>query len=859
MQNWPVLRQYQGKYLRRIAMPLGGIGTGSVSLGGRGNLQDWAIMNSPAIGYTPNIMQGMFRTGPFFALYTETEGVKKTTVLEGLLDPETFEASEGSEAVNHGLPRFRQCRFEAAYPLAQVKLQDDDVPLEVTLKAFNPLIPGDSEQSGIPVAVLTYRLKNNTNKPVSASVCGTVINCVGADGRRRGKIKDQEHRFAYLGSKGNKNVFRQQDNLSGIYMDSDKVSRKSRAWGNLALTTCSQGEVSYRTGWAEKTWGDSTLDFWDDFSENGVLTERNATTAPFTQMASLAVKNELAPGEETDVTFLLTWHFPNRKTWIEDHLKYPVQIGNYYTTQYMDAWDVAARTAHKLPALETKTVSFATAFCHSDLPLAVKEAALFNISTLRTQTCFRTPDGRFFGWEGIHDSYGSCFGSCTHVWNYEQATAFLFGDLARSMRETEFLKATARDGHMNFRVLLPLLLNTVYRFPAAADGQMGCIMKVYREWQLSGDRSFLEKLWPATKKTLEFCWLKGGWDADQDGVMEGCQHNTMDVEYYGPNPQMQGWYLGALRAAEEMAREMGDDAFAEHCSELFLKGSRYMDEKLFNGEYYEHIIQVPAKIKRGLTADMGATDLSNPILQLGAGCLVDQLVGQYMAHVLGLGYLVSSENVRKSLQSIMKYNFKEGFHDHFNHMRSYVLNDESALLMATYPRGQRPEQPFPYYNEVMTGFEHSTAAHMLYEGMHDDGLKVIQSIRERYDGFKRNPFDEAECGHHYARAMAAWSQVLALTGFQYSGIQQEMKFAANEGTFFWSNGSAWGTCQIQKDAEWRVCLKVLHGVMTLKSFTLVDQGGWNGQPVTVSEGSPFDINIHCRQEAKESNNVVEYQ
>jgi len=189
--------------------------------------------------------------------------------------------------------------------------------------------------------------------------------------------------------------------------------------------------------------------------------------------------------------------------------------------------------------LEELTVRFVEAFCGSDLPEPVKEAALFNLSTLRSQTCFRTPDGHFYGWEGCGDQAGCCSGSCTHVWNYEQATPFLFGQLARSMREVEFRHATNADGLMAYRTFLPLD-RALEMGKAAADGQLGCLMKLYRDWQLCGDDDFLRRLWPSARRALEFCWIAGGWDADQDGVMEGCQHNTMDVEYYGPNPQMQG-------------------------------------------------------------------------------------------------------------------------------------------------------------------------------------------------------------------------------------------------------------------------------------------------------------------------------
>ena len=159
------------------------------------------------------------------------------------------------------------------------------------------------------------------------------------------------------------------------------------------------------------------------------------------------------------------------------------------------------------------------------------------------------------------------------------------------MREVEFLHATREDGGMSFRVELPLSQAKSWSI-AAADGQMGCIMKLYRDWQLSGNDDLLHKLWPNARKALEFCWRPGGWDVDKDGVMEGCQHNTMDVEYYGPNPQMGIWYLGALRAAQKMAHYLGEDDFAGDCRSLYENASAgWLDENLFNGDYYEHEIR----------------------------------------------------------------------------------------------------------------------------------------------------------------------------------------------------------------------------------------------------------------------------
>ena len=307
----------------------------------------------------------------------------------------------------------------------------------------------------------------------------------------------------------------------------------------------------------------------------------------------------------------------------------------------------------------------------------VKEAALFNISTLRTQTCFRTSDGYFFSWEGYHDRAGSSWGSCTHVYNYEHATGYLFGELAGLKREIEFGRATGEDGLMSFRVRLPL--DSIHTFRrAAADGQMGTLVKLYRDWQLSGDDVRLRAMWPAAKKAMAYVWT-GNWDRDRDGVMEGAQHNTMDVSYYGPNPQMAAWYLAALRASEEMALYLGYSDFASQCRGLYEKGRGWVEQHLFNGEYYEQLIPPDA----------------TTVAQLGKGCLVDQLAGQYLAHTAGLGHVLDPDQVRTTLKSIMRYNIVEGFNDHFNTFRSFGLGDESGLIMASYPGGDCWIIPFP--------------------------------------------------------------------------------------------------------------------------------------------------------------------
>jgi len=810
--DWPHFKSYSGEYLRRIALPLGGIGTGCVSLGGRGDLRDWEVVNRPAKGFNP--------PQTFFALRAEWDNQLFSSALEGPMALEDYEGPLGCPTKNHGLPRFRSCSFDAAYPLGQVLLDDPRSPVSVVLQAFNPLVPGDSKLSGLPMAFLRYALVNKTEHEVRAAVCGSLGNFVGFDGTS-GRTVD------------NFNEVRESRGLRGIFLGTAGTPADSEQWGSLALSTTAH-EVTHRTAWAQLSWGDALLDFWDDFCDDGRLDER-AHAGGESPTASLAASVIVPPGGIAQVSFLLTWHFPNRVTWtpklaVGEATAPPEIVGNFYALPYRDAWHVAECVTPQLGELEAKTVKFVRAFCTSDLPDVVKEAALFNISTLRTQTCFRTADGHFFGWEGCHDNAGSCYGSATHVWSYESALAYVFGDLSRSMREVQFLHATRENGSMSYRVNLPL--ERAQEYPgAAADGQMACIMKLLRDWELCGDDLWLRRLWPKARKALEFSWIDRGWDPDQDGVMEGCQHNTMDVEYFGPNPQMAGWYLGALRAARIMALAMGESEFSARCAHLFEGGRAWIDGNLFNGEYYEHHIR-PAGSQENIAAGLrhptfGTRDLVDPEFQLGTGCLVDQMVGQYMAHLCDLGDLLDPAHIRMALQGVMRHNFREALWGHFNHLRSFALDGESALLMASYPRGNRPRRPFPYYNEAMTGFEYSTAVHLIYEGEIEAGLKVITAIRERYDGLKRNPFNEAECGHHYARAMASWSAVIAMTGFHWNGRQGVLTFnaATQPVHWFWSNGGAWGVCRQQPEESCiGIELEVLGGVLPFVEFHLRGYG-----------------------------------
>lgn len=841
--DWPVMREYNGRHLEAIAMPLGGIGTGTISLSGRGSLVDWEMVNRSALGWVPafKLRQPAIATAPFFLVYARPAGGAPTTLLlEGPIPQResNYAGDWGAETHNAGMPRFEQNNFRAAYPLAQIDFTDATMPLRVRLEAFNPLVPGDTEASSMPVAVLRYVLTNPTNTAMDAAVCGAIPNFIGHDGWEEEKPGDPRPPRPVPQKFKNRNEFRSAAGIKGVLMTAPELDPKHPKWGTFALSTTTEEGVSHRTAWKYLRWHWDFRDYWDDFSTDGELTE-TADPSFLNPPACLAVKLRLAPGESKTVTFLLTWHFPNRQTWFGPQKE---TIGNHYTGRFADAWNAAEQIVPQLAPLEHETTKFVRALADSDYPAVLKEAALFNLSVLRSQTMFRTPDGRIFGYEGSGSIGGTGvgaakaqpggwgMGSCTHVWNYEVAIPHLFGSLAMGMREVEFTYGTnPTTGKQAHRTILPLKPDGAndWRVPAA-DGQMGTLVKMYREWQLSGDTAKLRSMWTHVKAALSYAWGASKWDANADGVMEGSQHNTMDVDYVGPNPQMAGWYLAALRAGEEMARAVGDDTFAQQCSDLHRRGREWVDTNLFNGSYYIQRLPDPA---------------NPPEAQLGEGILVDQLVGQYLAELAGLGYVLSPEHVKKTLLTIREKNWIPDFNKHFNTFRSFGVGGEQGLMMGYYPPGKLLKEPFPYYGEVMTGFEYSTAAHMIMEGFERQGLDVFEAVRARYDGHKRNPFNEGEFGHRYGRAMASWSGILAWSGFRYSAVTQQLRFSPRAGRYFWSNGYAYGTIRISTSGREAVAdLEVLRGNLAVRALALTDFGAKTLPAVqTASPGHPLRV------------------
>lgn len=762
----------------QVAFPLGGIGTGNVSIGARGELKDWEIFNRPG--------KGVSLPYTFFALRTQVDGDKPVVrVLEGRLNP-PYHASGGLyPSTLAGLPRMGETRFKGEYPICFVDYIDSKVPLQINLQAYTPFIPLNPQDSGIPTAIFKFRLTNTSSRRVNVTLVGSIFNAVGFDAGSLGQ---------------NVNVYRREDGFSGLYFSSEQFDGDELPFGNMTFVTTSSS-TTVKTAWLRSGWFDTLQDFWDDFTQDGLLTDNtydNPSSDGQSDVGSLGVVYTLEPGEHEEALFILSWYFPNRPyAWSSTcECDGGCEITqNYYATMFSDSWDVTGYVLDNFERLQNDTFRFHDAFFSSTLPGYVLDAVSSQMGIIRSTTCMWFADGRFFGWEGCHGRQGCCHGTCTHVWNYAQSLAFLFPSLEQEMRKINFLYQTDESGGMAFRTNLPL--GKDFWEGRAADGQMGTIMRLYREWKLSGDNDFLRELWPKAKLAMEYAWEH--WDQDQDGVMEGSQHNTYDINFEGPNSMMTSFYLGALKACAEMARAMGDEVSARKYQDLFERGRRRVEELLWNGEYYVQRID----------------DVDAYKYQYGTGCLSDQVIGQWFARIVGLGDLFDKEHVKTALRSIFIYNFLDDFSEHSNCQRTYVLNDEKGLLLCSWPHGGRPRFPFPYSDEAWTGIEYQVASHMIYEGLVDEGLTIVKAARERFDGIKRNPWNEYECGNHYARAMSSWALLTALSGFSFDMTKNEFSFdpKINRENFkcFWITGKAWGTyTRMETDEGVRESVDILY-------------------------------------------------
>jgi non-lysosomal glucosylceramidase len=852
---------YTGERLREIAFPLGGIGTGTISLGGRGQLRDFEIANRPAKG------QAKFRN--FFALGVDDgSGVPKARILERQFFP-PFTGSRGvPNYLVPGLPRFSEVKFVGEYPWAHLEFQDGATskpfPVRVSLDAYNPMIPGNVEDSGLPTAIFNWHFENRSPGPISGVMAAFFSNLVG--------YSFSPWRYDPPWEGGQQvNRLLSEPGMRGVRMESEHDGKRHPSAGTMAVVT-PWPDTSVQTFLEQQDCPYSLRPYWYQLLGQVPINghDRDATGSPADSPtlkrrleSTLLLEFSLEPGEQTTLPVIVTWHFPNRYVDLPG-LDAPRWIGNYYTTKFGDAVDVARYVLAEGDRLESETRSFHDHLFATTVPDSAIDAVSANLSTIRSQTCFRDATGQFYGYEGCNDDSGCCPMNCTHVWMYEQALAFLYPQLERDMRTNSFLTETEPDGRMHFRTRVP---NASDPFPAearaAADGQLSEVIQLLRDYRISGDRDFLARLWPKAKLALEYAWRPGGWDADRDGIIEGEQHNTTDIAFYGPNPLITFIYNTALRAGAIIARTLGDEASAAEYERIANQGAPQADSILWNGDYYQQRLDLAAPQESfagahmhgeigdkallqgaSLTSKHGVGEAYN---QVHDGCLADQLFGLWMASIVGIDPFLPRERILAALRAIHRHNFRRMDEVPTNFLRAFAVNDEMGLLYANFPNAPGEIIPLTAVfraHEVWSGCEYQAASHMIREGLIAEGESIVEAIRTRHDGSARNPWNEPECGDHYARALASYGLLLAYAriDFDLSAGRISLAPQVNRSHFttFFSVEGAWGTISVQGT---NVQINVAQGELTLREIVLDGIAATLPAETKVTPSTPLTVTI----------------
>ena len=800
--------KYKNNQLNYIAFPLGGLGAGMMPITGYG------AFTKVSLRHTPNLEGDVCQ---FSAICVKGKK-NKALVLEGALSPvfcNDLLLEWGGDY--HGLPRFDKNNFESEFPFANITLSDDDFPLDVLISAWSPFVPGNADDSSLPFAGIEYTFENKTDKPIEATYSYNSKNLINLYHKKKlnlGKVT----------KKGNSLIFIQQPDENAEWEE-----------GYFAATILDD-KCSINPAWFRGDWFDATTLVWKDVC-SGELIDKEIfpENERQSQGGSIFVPVNLAPNEKKTVKILFNWYVPKSNissqcaTAAGIDSKQSYEGGYYkpwYSAKFASIYELLNYSVENYNELKNKSKKFSKSLSSSTLPEEILDAVSSNLAILKSPTILRQHDGRLWGWEGSNKTLGSCPGTCTHVWNYAQSIPHLFPELERGIRETEFFEAQLPNGSQHFRVNLPIeKMPDVDNLPAA-DGQLGGIIKVYREWKICGDSNWLKKMWKPVKASMDFS-IKY-WDPQQTGLPEEPQHNTYDIAFWGHNGMIASFYLGALKAATEMGKELEEDISSYQV--LYDLAYKTTDETLFNGKYFiqkikwKNLISKPETTKaRWCTyrTPEGKELLENegPKYQYGNGCLSDGIIGDWLAEFAGLGNIMDSGKITSHLKSIYKYNFKNNLKKHSNPQRPhFALGNEGGLLLCSWPDDNELSLPFIYSNEVWTGIEYQVASHLIKKGLVEEGLNIVKTARKRYNGKYRNPFDEMECGHFYARAMSSYALLQAFSGISYDAASKTIMIAPKTNgdcSFFFSTDSGWGNAGIKNGEPF---CDVLEGKIEIKKY-----------------------------------------
>ena len=767
--------------LQYIGMPVGGITTGTLYLGGDGRLWLWDIFNQNQEGIDPKEVlwdatgkKVKPRDGSAYIAPPKAE--VKRPLEQGF----AFSITAANKTVIKTMDSadWDEIIFEATYPMATIRYIDATLPVEIIADVYSPFIALDDKNSALPATIYSFRIKNKSDQPISVAVVGWLENKVLLSNIKPTELRI--NRSLALGTLA-----------AGVECSLKEITAVHNAqpdYGTLAIAAL-QKNSSVHTDFSILV---------SDESFNAKNTSDTEKPASELLLGSVSSFISIKPKGEAKADFVIAWHFTNLK------LKPAIQgEGRYYSNWFSTAGDVVKYVQENFSMLSSSSRLWKETWYDSTLPWWFLERTFLNISTLATTTAHRFSSGRFYGWEGV----GCCPGTCTHVWQYAQAMGRIFPSIEKDTRQRVDLGLSLQpDGMIWYR-------GEMAKSPAI-DGQAGTVLRIYREHQMSADDSFLKTNWEKIKLATQYIINQ---DRNKDGMEDTPLENTLDAVWDGEISWLVGLCIAAVKAGEQMAIEMNDTAFAQTCTTYVQEGKKNMEALLFNGEYFIHRPDAVKGRKK-----LGSYNT----------CHIDQVYGQSWAFQVGLNRVLDPQKTRLALRALWKYNFTPDVGPYIaTHKggRPYALAGEGGMVMNTNPKkearpyGEDITWQLGYFHECMSGFEHQVAAHMMAEGMTDEALVLTRMIHDRYHAAKRNPFNEIECSDHYARAMASYGTFITACGFEYHGPKGYMRFApkmsADHFKAPFTSAEGWGTYEQQKaNNGLKASLWVKYGQLKLQTF-----------------------------------------
>lgn len=776
----PAAERYTASQRVRSGLALGGIGAGTFEIRKNGCFYNWNIFNNfpketgPEFKLAEGEIEDPEEANLFFLVRYQVEDEAPRIKLLQLPDRKNEGAEMGIAFTFPWMQAIESIAYTARYPFSTFVFTDPEMPLRITMEAWTPFIPHDLKNSSLPLAYFDFKIEATGRKRCDVMLLMSAQNNVGYD---------TPDRFYTTGV--------EQQGGTIVSMSAGGMDQGASTWGQIAIGS-PHPDSTYYAGWAhrhpylEYVLRHATLPNLDDTLGTDSIKGPVPDWMPRTKgrnridektgkpevhdgrlLSSIAHSFELAPGESASHSFIYAWNFPNLYAEKAFRQMGTEIEGHFYSNFFADAAAVVRYAATEHEALYSRSRQFLHDFFDSSAETFLLEQVNSQLNTFATNGRL-VKSGEFGVLEGLSSTWSWGPIGTIDVMLYGTVPIIaLFPDLQKStMRAHE--RAQSREGEIAHG------LQKGFRAPE--DGTAGVshrvdlpgqyILLVVRDFIWTDDLDYLRQMYPSIQKAVEYIEQYRSFPGMAIPLIKGIECSYDNFPMYGYSSYILSQWICATACATEAARALGDKEGEARYARIADESRAAMDAKLWNGKYYS--------LYNDTGREGGHGDRSE-------GCLTDQLIGQWCAHQVGLGYLLDREKVTSAVRSVLAQSY----------MTDFGLRNCSwpgNRFFADVDRDIWGDQG----NTFWSGVELAFASLLLYEGMYAEALSVIRTVDDRY---RRNGlyFDHQEFGGHYFRPMAAWGIVNGLLGLavnrqqisfcpQIPGTSYRLFFAVSTGT-----------------------------------------------------------------------------